>query len=350
MIVAAGYRQTTRVPADVRAGVTFAIADDPVKANVEARAASGDFEFTYPPDIPKQTIRFDGKGTHGLCKPLLSEFIGRSRVAEYRMAKAIIYVPANPMDSDSGTLRALGDPIKLVIAVHELIHACGLVSNDEHSVDDVFCWPQLRTGATGSEDRVGTLGEEYTFGKPPRVGRTKPSALIADRARANCCRVGRGMILKHAQQTFETLETGVGRLVVVLVEEGPEPDVDVVEGGELAEEVEASLTQRAPEALHLAARRRVVRTSVHQRDSESGARELEPLRAANGSVAGVLIRSRVAIEGEITIATREIASGVFQLTVRIENLTPIDAPRGRRLCVLNSRQSHSRSTLPGKSK
>lgn len=78
-------------------GVTFAIGDEPAKANVEARAASGDFEFTYPPDIPKQTIRFDGKGTHGLCKPLLSEFIGRSRVAEYRMAKAIIYVPANPM-------------------------------------------------------------------------------------------------------------------------------------------------------------------------------------------------------------------------------------------------------------
>ena len=151
-------------------GITFAIADDPAKANVEARAASGDFEFAYPPDIPKQTIRFDGKGTHGLCKPLLSEFIGRSRVAEYRMAKAIIYVPANPMGSDGGTLRALGDPIKLVIAVHELIHACGLVSNDEHSVDDVFCWPQLRIGATGSEDRVGTLGEEYTFGKPPRVG------------------------------------------------------------------------------------------------------------------------------------------------------------------------------------
>ena len=58
----------------------------------------------------------------------------------------------------------------------------------------------------------------------------------------------------------------------------------------------------------------------------SGARELEPLRAANGSVAGVLIRSRMAIEGEITIIAREIAPDVFQLTVRIENLTPIDAP------------------------
>jgi hydrogenase maturation protease len=58
----------------------------------------------------------------------------------------------------------------------------------------------------------------------------------------------------------------------------------------------------------------------------SGARELEPLRAADGSVAGVLIRSRMTIEGEITIAATEIVQDVFQLTVRIENLKPIDAP------------------------
>jgi hypothetical protein len=57
-----------------------------------------------------------------------------------------------------------------------------------------------------------------------------------------------------------------------------------------------------------------------------GARELEPLRAANRSVAGVLIRSHMMVEGEITIAAKEIAPDVFQLTVRIDNLTPIDAP------------------------
>ena len=57
-----------------------------------------------------------------------------------------------------------------------------------------------------------------------------------------------------------------------------------------------------------------------------GARELEPLRAANHSVAGVLIRSHMMVEGEITIAAKEIAPDVFQLTVQIDNLTPIDAP------------------------
>jgi len=154
--------------------VTFVTADDLAKANVEARAATGDFEFQYPPDIPKQTIRFDGKGAHGLCKPLIGEFTGRSRVPEYRMRKALIYVPANPMGDGGGKLRPVGDPVRLVIAVHELVHACGLVDNKEHSVDDVFCWPGLRMGNQASEDRVGTLGEEYTFpGKKdetPRIG------------------------------------------------------------------------------------------------------------------------------------------------------------------------------------
>ena len=55
----------------------------------------------------------------------------------------------------------------------------------------------------------------------------------------------------------------------------------------------------------------------------SGARELEPLRAADGSVAGVLIRSRMTIEGEITIAATEIVQDVFQLTVDTRQRRPV---------------------------
>jgi len=51
--------------------------------------------------------------------------------------------------------------------------------------------------------------------------------------------------------------------VVVLVEERPEMDVEVVQRAERAGEVQASLPERAPEALHLPARRCVVRTRVH---------------------------------------------------------------------------------------
>src|SRR6185437_7202622 len=46
----------------------------------------------------------------------------------------------------------------------------------------------------------------------------------------------------------------VGRGVIALVEEGAERGVDVPERGDGAEVIEASLSQRAPESLHLAAR------------------------------------------------------------------------------------------------
>jgi hypothetical protein len=64
-------------------GVRFALVDDPAKANVEARAASSEFEFICPPDIPKQTIGSMERGRTACCKPVLSESIGGSRVPEY---------------------------------------------------------------------------------------------------------------------------------------------------------------------------------------------------------------------------------------------------------------------------
>ena len=88
--------------------------------------------------------------------------------------KAFIYVPAAPMGDSNGRSRVVGDPVKLVIAVHEMIHACGLVDDKEHSVDDIFSWPQLRMGDQASEDRLATLGGTITFrgkpGEPPKDG------------------------------------------------------------------------------------------------------------------------------------------------------------------------------------
>jgi hypothetical protein len=157
-----------------RLGVTFVRAEDPDKANVEARAASGDFDFEYPPQIPKKKIRFNGKSVHGLCKPLLTIVGDRARVDQYKLMKAFIYVPAAPTGDSNGKPRPVGDPVKLVIAVHEMIHACGLVDDNQHSVDDIFSWPQLRMGNQASEDRLATLGGTITFpgkpGEPPQTG------------------------------------------------------------------------------------------------------------------------------------------------------------------------------------
>ncbi len=53
-------------------------------------------------------------------------------------------------------------------------------------------------------------------------------------------------------------------------------------------------------------------------------RALEPLREADGLIAGLLIRESATLEGALTIGATEVAPAVFRLTVRIENLTPFD--------------------------
>jgi hypothetical protein len=161
-------------------GVTFAKAEEGrSKAHVEAHAKRGDFTVEYPPDFPYDVPpatpkKFDGRSTHGACIPALTQIQDQSRVLQFKLVRAFIYVPASPTEKRNGTPSTVGEPVKLVIAVHELIHACGIVDNDEHSVDDVFCWPRLRMGNTPNEDRLQALGETYTFpgkpGEPPRVG------------------------------------------------------------------------------------------------------------------------------------------------------------------------------------
>jgi len=87
-----------------------------------------------------------------------------------------------------------------------------------------------------------------------------------------------------------TEQRGVGGAVVVLIEEGPEPDADVVERGEVLGEVQAALAQRAPEALHLAARGSVVGPGVQERDAQArtgDAQMLASVRAAVVEVEGV---------------------------------------------------------------
>ena len=97
----------------------------------------------------------------------------KARVEQYKLMKAFIYVPA-PMGDSNGKPRTVGDPVKLVIAVHEMIHACGLIDDNQHSVDDTFSWPQPRMGNQAGEDRLVTLGGTITFpgkpGEPPRIG------------------------------------------------------------------------------------------------------------------------------------------------------------------------------------
>lgn len=68
--------------------------------------------------------------------------------------KSYMFLPSNPQINTPDGQRAVGNGVKLVIAVHEFIHCCGL-SNDEHSIDDIFTAnPSVDYGRRPNQDVV----------------------------------------------------------------------------------------------------------------------------------------------------------------------------------------------------
>jgi hypothetical protein len=118
-------------------------------------------------DVP---IEVPGDSTDGLTIP-----IGRATTPAgfLIVEKAFVFVPITPMARTSPD-RLVGDPVKLVIAVHELLHVCGL-RNEDHSPQnnsDVFIGtpvvtPQLDTidPKNPDRDRVSNGG---VFGRDKR--------------------------------------------------------------------------------------------------------------------------------------------------------------------------------------
>jgi hypothetical protein len=88
-----------------------------------------------------------------------------------RAIKAYIFVPMFPLADFN---REVGDQIKLFIAVHELIHAAGCLSNDDHSPEgdpDVMCGPPKSTpsfskGNTGPPDNRDDATKDKLHLKP----------------------------------------------------------------------------------------------------------------------------------------------------------------------------------------
>lgn len=143
-------------------GVKFGTETDRAKANVVAEARLGNFEFDEP-DGPRETIIFDGTKAHGHSRGVIQMVEGPGRVPEWRVKKYFINVPASPKAGEGGERRVVGEAVKLAIAVHEMIHACGLVDDTKHTTDDVFAWPTVKLGKTPDEDQIGVVGVEYEF-------------------------------------------------------------------------------------------------------------------------------------------------------------------------------------------
>jgi hypothetical protein len=147
---------------------------DPVTlagADVQFAAAAG--TFTAKARKKEKTESLAGTEMHGRTLHFLDPMI----------AKAFIFVPATPLIGGGGS-RQVGEGIKLYIAFHELIHACGL-SDKDHSpeaVPDVFCSEPTASmnpiqGQTAADDRM-RVGNPRPDGKnifPPITvnGRTR---------------------------------------------------------------------------------------------------------------------------------------------------------------------------------
>ena len=131
-------------------------------------------QFDYSGSVPR--YRFNGE-EHTPDEPFsATEIHGLTETFTRggRSVKAFIFVPMYPLANFE---REVGDEVKLFIAVHELVHAAGCLSNDDHSPEnnpDVFCGPPVSTpqfiqGQTAAEDKVGLKSGQLTptFFIPP---------------------------------------------------------------------------------------------------------------------------------------------------------------------------------------
>jgi hypothetical protein len=115
-------------------------------AHVQFEAASGKVKFAACGT--QREIDIDGTALHGKTRVV-------HRGAEM---KAFVYVPLTPLGEKG---RPAGDGVKLVIAVHELIHACGLDDADHSpfSVQDIFVGiMEFDAGKTPDDDTLHSNG------------------------------------------------------------------------------------------------------------------------------------------------------------------------------------------------
>jgi len=113
--------------------------EDKEQANVVMKLASTVATYTY--ENAEYSHAFSGTGLHGYTMQL-------SR--DGKMEKAVIFLPETPQTS-GGYVRgkyvveSVSQDIMLGIAVHELVHACGL-ENSDHADDGIFYFPLAVSG------------------------------------------------------------------------------------------------------------------------------------------------------------------------------------------------------------
>jgi hypothetical protein len=123
-------------------GVTLVTAGSG-EADVTVATASGQISVSY--GGAQRSEAFDGRRLHGATL-----LFSRDGAIE----KAFVFLPSQPQVNTPRGVRPVGANVLKVIAVHELVHACGL-ENSDHSTDDLFQGnPQVDPGSTAAGDKV----------------------------------------------------------------------------------------------------------------------------------------------------------------------------------------------------
>jgi hypothetical protein len=110
-------------------------------------------------------VSLDGSGLHAFNRPVADSASGL-------IIESYIFLPNKPMTGQTKGAREVGQPVKLFMLVHELIHAAGVRG---HTTDDVMCWPKLQEGAKPQDDRcVGAL----VTGEDPKTKKTLHKEIV----------------------------------------------------------------------------------------------------------------------------------------------------------------------------
>lgn len=127
-------------------------------ANVRVESSSGQIACSY--GGARHSESFDGHRMHG--RTFLFSRAGN-------IEKAFVFLPGHPQVNTPRGMRSVGANIMKVIAVHELVHACGL-SNHDHSTDDLFqSNPNVDPGSTPTTDRVRIQLRNRVVFMPPLI-------------------------------------------------------------------------------------------------------------------------------------------------------------------------------------
>lgn len=177
-------QEFNRLSITMKLGVTLTQSTTPPETNglggadVNFDVGSGEVRFTVLGSEFSLNVVGEGMSAHTQVVKMDDE----KKVK--RVIKAFIFVPRTPMvntgPAGQQIRRLIGDGAKSFLAVHELVHACGL-DNAEHSPEinaDIFvAQPQPDPGTTAQEDKF-RIRFEPRLSAPPIILTARTAGLI----------------------------------------------------------------------------------------------------------------------------------------------------------------------------